>query len=129
MSLGERTGSGREVGRHLQVIDLFDDGVQGQCCVGRSVGAVHRFGVDVRSDRFGELIERCRHALSPIEGFDTEFVVATPQVLHERGPTNHDRHSPVGSQTAHWSQTCLESAVVVLDSVVRISRGAIHRVR
>jgi hypothetical protein len=32
----------------------------GRCCVDRSTGAARRFGVDVRSDRVGELIECCR---------------------------------------------------------------------
>jgi hypothetical protein len=32
----------------------------GHCCVERSRGAAHRCGLVLRSDRFGEFIERCR---------------------------------------------------------------------
>jgi hypothetical protein len=60
-----------------------------------------------------------------VTGFDAEFVVASPQVLHERMPTNNDRGGRVGLQTAHWSQSCFESAVVVLDPVVRVLVGVV----
>ena len=58
-------------------------------------------------------------------GFYAEFVVASSQVLDEGMTADHDRCSPIGSQTAHRAEPRLESSVVALDPVVRILRGVV----
>jgi hypothetical protein len=61
-----------------------------------------------------------------VAGFDAEFVVAAPQVLNERVPADYRRRGPVGSSTAHWPESCLESSVIALDPVVPILSGVME---
>jgi hypothetical protein len=62
-------------------------------------------------------------------GFNTEFVVATAQVLNERVTADHVRSSLIRSQPAQWFQSCFESAVIVLDPIVRVPTGVMKRIR
>ena len=43
--------------------------------------------------------------------------------------TNHDRRGPIRSQTSHRFQSCFESAVIVLDPVVRVLGGIMQNIR
>jgi hypothetical protein len=61
-----------------------------------------------------------------VAGFDSEFVMAAPQVLDERVPADYRRRGPVGSYTAHWPESCLESSVIALDPVVPILSGVME---
>ena len=70
-----------------------------------------------RSDDLGEFGERDRNATTRA-GFDTEFVVATAKVLHERVTTHDDACGAIGLQSPHRPQPRLQPAMVGLDPVV-----------
>jgi hypothetical protein len=53
--------------------------------------------------------------------------VAASQVLNERVTADHVRGSSIRSQSSHWSQSRCESAVVVLDPIVRVLAGVVQR--
>ena len=89
------------------------------------VGCAHPFD----SDHLGEFVERCRHSEMASSGLDTEFVVATAQVLHQGVTTDYHRRALIGLETAHRSQPGLEPAVVALDAVVAVSLGVVKRIR
>jgi hypothetical protein len=77
----------------------------------------------------GKFIEGCRETQTFTAGFNTEFVVATAQVLNERVTADHVRSSLIRSQPAQWFQSCFESAVIVLDPIVRVPTGVMKRIR
>jgi hypothetical protein len=80
-------------------------------------GARDARSVDVRSDRSGEFGERGSDA--PVcAGVGPEFVVASPEVLHER-VTSHDHPSAaVAFEAPHGSQPRFEPRVVGFDRIV-----------
>ena len=41
-------------------------------------------------------------------------------------PADHDTRGPVGSYTAHWPESCLESSVIALDPVVGELSGVVE---
>lgn len=55
-------------------------------------------------------------------GIAPEFVVAAPNVLHERVSAHDDRGGVVAFESAHRPEAGFESAVVRFDSIVRIAR-------
>jgi hypothetical protein len=96
------------------------DTARGQCCIGRSVRMTERHGRDGRlSDGHRELVE-CRG--EPVAGGEVggEFIVTTPQVLHERVTGGHDPRGPVPFQAAHRPQPRFQPAVICFDRVVRV---------
>jgi hypothetical protein len=74
-----------------------------------------------RSDRCAEFVECRRDTQMLVAGFDAEFAMAASQVLDERVPADHHTRGPVGSSTAHWPESCLESSVIALDLIVPVS--------
>ena len=72
-----------------------------------------------RSDRAGEFGERVRDATMHTR-VDTEFVVATADVLHERVSTNDRARRPIAFQTAHRTESCLQPTVIILDPIARV---------
>ena len=62
-------------------------------------------------------------------GFDSEFVVAAAKVLDESVTCDDHGRGAVGLQAAHWPQPCFQSAVIALDSVVRVLHGGVQRLR
>jgi hypothetical protein len=53
-------------------------------------------------------------------GVDSEFVVAAAQILHEGVAGDHYLRCPIGSQSAHRSQSALELTVIGFYPVVRL---------
>ena len=64
-----------------------------------------------------------------VAGFDAEFVVASSNILDEGMASNHHRRGAVGSQSAHWANSCLEPTMVVLYPIVGVSLGAVNSLR
>ncbi len=60
--------------------------------------------------------------------FDAEFVVAASQILDESMSTDHHRGSPISLQSAHWSQSRFEAAMIALHAVVGELLGVVKRV-
>ena len=81
-----------------------------------------------RSDCSSELVERGRKAEPVADRVDTELVVPSSQVLHERMPNDHHRGGSVAFEAAHRSQPRLQTAVVTLDPIVPMSTGVMHDV-
>ena len=90
---------------------------------------MHWCGPVLRSGRFSEFVEGCRHTQTLVARFDTDFVVTSPQVLDESMAANHDRRGPIRSQAAHRPQPCLEPSVIALDPVVRILARVVQHLR
>jgi hypothetical protein len=58
---------------------------------------------------------------------DAEFIVATPNVLHER-VTSHDHAcSVVAFESPHRPEPCLESPVIGFDPIVRVPLQVLER--
>ena len=84
--------------------------------------------VDVRSDGSDEFGERGSDA-PVLAGVDAEFVVASPQVLHE-GVTSHDHAgAAVAFESTHRSEPGLEPPMVAFDPVVRLPGGVVEHGR
>jgi hypothetical protein len=60
---------------------------------------------------------------------DTEFVMTAPEVLHERVTTHDHAGAAVTFESAHRSQSRLESAVIRFDPIVRILLDVMERRR
>jgi hypothetical protein len=82
----------------------------------------------LRSDRSSELGERDGDALDSW-CFDSEFVVAAAQVLHESVTGNDHLRGPIRSEPAHRSEPVLELTVVSLDRIVGIPFDVMPRRR
>ncbi len=52
--------------------------------------------------------------------------MASPEVLDERVPADHDARGPVGLQSAHRPQSGLQSTVVAFTSVVLVLSGVVE---
>jgi hypothetical protein len=79
-------------------------------------------------DRQGQLVESDLHP--PGHRFlDGQFVMATPQVLDEAMPGDHDLGAAILLAPTHRTQPRLETAVVGLDVAVAILIGAVPRRR
>ena len=76
-------------------------------------------------DQFGE---RSRDTTAGTR-VNAEFVVAAPNVLHQRVTADDHSRRTVAFQSANRTQSRLESAVVALDPVVRILLGVMKRGR
>jgi hypothetical protein len=88
------------------------------------VAAAPRF--PTRSDRQAQLSECRRHALGA-SGSDCEFVVPTAEVLHERVSGDDHLCVPISSQPTHRSEPMLESVVISLDRIVRMTLDVMPR--
>ncbi len=96
------------------------------CCIGAAswgtvaLGARHRAGARLLgSDGAGEFGERVRDA--PMRArVHAKFVVAAPDVLHQRMTAHDHTRVPVPFETSHWSQPRLEPAVVSFEPIVRL---------
>jgi hypothetical protein len=107
---------------NAQMLTVFGLAVLiGHCCVDRSGDVKGRLCsfLRVRSPRRVRRARLYSELAGP--GLDTEFVVAAAQVLHERVTAGRHRRAAIGLETAHRSQSGLESAVVALEAVVRVS--------
>jgi hypothetical protein len=58
---------------------------------------------------------------------DAEFVVAAPNVLHERVASHDDACGVVAFEAAHRAQPRFESAVVAFDPVIRVLGAVVER--
>jgi len=100
----------------------------GLCCVESDRPASGCSSRLCRLDRAGEFGERVRHATMH-RCLDAEFVMAAPDVLHERVTTHDHPRGPIAFQSAHRSQAGLEAAVVAFDPVVRVLLRVMKRAR
>ena len=71
------------------------------------------------SDSADEFGERGRDATAR-RAIDTEFGVATTNILHQRVTAHDHQRRMVTFEAAHRSQPCVESAVIALDTIVRM---------
>src|SRR5205823_1822976 len=71
------------------------------------------------SDGASEFRERGRDA-TMWSRIDAEFVVAAPNVLHERMAAHDDTGRALAFEAAHRSESRFQSAVIALDPVVRV---------
>ena len=55
-----------------------------------------------------------------MSGVDSEFVMTASRIFDERVTLDHNRRGPIGTSTAHRSQSRFEASVVILDPIVRI---------
>ena len=99
-----------------------------RCCVALDRSAQDPSAVDVHSDGSGEFNERGSDA-AVLAGFDAEFVVASPQALHERMTSHDHAGAVVAFESTHWAEPGLEPGVVGFDPVVRVLRGVVERGR
>ena len=60
-------------------------------------------------------------------GVDAEFVVAAPNVLHERVTADDHAGGVVAFEAAHRSEPRFEPAVVGFDPIVRVLLGVVER--
>ncbi len=78
------------------------------------------------SDDLGEFGERGRDA--PMRArVDAEFVVAAPNVLHERVAAHDHACGVVAFEAAHGAEPGFEPAVIGFDPVVRVLGGVVER--
>jgi Transposase DDE domain group 1 len=95
-----------------------------RCCI-CLVRGVLRPPRGLASDRQGQLVECDRHP--PGHRFlDGQFVMATPQVLYEGMPGDHDLAAAILLEPAHRTQPRLQTAVVGLDVVVGVAVVRCH---
>ncbi len=92
---------------------------EGRCCVTRSLVVLDRGRRRGHSDYELEFVE-CGRQPEHRRGVDSEFVMAAPQVLDKRVPSDHDARRSVGLQSTHRPQPGLQSAVVAFTSIVLI---------
>ena len=98
----------------------------GRCCVELDGAAAAPAVVRFCSDGSGEFVERGRD--TPMRsGFDAEFVVTAPDVLHERVTADDHPGGVVAFESAHRSEPRFEAAVVGFDPIVRILLGVVKR--
>ena len=60
---------------------------------------------------------------------DAEFVVAPPDVLHERVAAHDHAGSVVALESTHRTESGFEPAVIAFDAVVRVLLGVVKRGR
>ena len=58
---------------------------------------------------------------------DTQLVVASAHVLHQRVTTNDHTRGPVMFQTSHRTEPCFQSAVIIFDPIVRALPRVVKR--
>jgi len=83
------------------------------------LGRAGRVRVGFGSDRVSELGERGGDTTIWIS-IDTEFVVPSTHVLHQRVAAHDHPGGVVAFEATHWAEPCREPAVVALNAVVRI---------
>jgi hypothetical protein len=62
-------------------------------------------------------------------GFDSKFVVAAAQILHEGVAVDHHLRGAIGLKPAHRSQPAFELTMVGLDRIVRVLLDVVPRRR
>lgn len=98
------------------------------CCVESGPARAGSCSRLVWSDGLGEFGERGCDATVRAR-FDSEFVVAAPDVLHERVTADDHIGGLIAFEAAYRSEPGLEPAVVRFDPVVRVLRGVVKRAR
>jgi hypothetical protein len=96
------------------------------CCVEPDRAAPDQVRVGFGLDGAGEFGERCRDATARMS-IDTEFVVPSTHVLHERMAAHDHASGVVAFQASHRTEPRLESAVIALDAIVRILLRVVER--
>jgi hypothetical protein len=100
--------------------------VEWLCCVESDLAARDRVRVGFSSDGAGEFGERLRDA--PMDArVDSEFVVPSTHVLHERMAADDHACSVVAFWAAHWAESRFQSAVIGFDPIVRIPLNVVER--
>jgi hypothetical protein len=93
------------------------------CCVAPTLGTL-KWRLAIGSDRQGQLVER--NSQPPARWLlYRQLVVTASKVLHQRMPGDNHPGTAVLLETAHWSQSSLQPAVVALDPVVGVLVGAV----
>ncbi len=86
-------------------------------------------GGSLVSDCLGEFVECGGDSEVTARGVEAEFVVSTPQILHECVTADHHRRASIGLETAHRSESRFEPAMIALDAVVGVLVSVMERTR
>lgn len=97
------------------------------CCIDLDLSVWEPVGTALLgSDCPRQFGERVRDATTHPR-VDTKFVVAAPDVLHQRVTPNDHRRGLIAFEAAHRTQPRFQSTVVILDPIVRVLLRVVKR--